>query len=359
MKYVTSFFVLLFLFTLTACGSGSADSDSDNGEAELPPIDSYTPSTVPPERKEAFEQYLKMQHVEQMFAISGLFRVEIGDDLSYYFIPPYVGSNGYTDYYVTAFNYLGDAHDNSSNCYLPAREGDRNLFLNTGTGADKIGAMIVYKNQFESVSGNAEFSIPTPAGDIVFEVNPLDDKLQKVSFAGVSSSTGSLVDDANKVAISSVKETGVHIDTIMANQCKGLPAVYAPSGFSGVYDTSTTINNMPIENYLYIDEIGELHNWKYKGDGFGPNDNQNCYMRGDWYNQELNGEKLMYNKERNYLFVNVNQHDLRWYLDDNGQIISVGAPEPLMSVTVPLLDVTMTTKKAHLTIEDLEALECK
>lgn len=344
-------------FSLVACGSGSSDSD-DTGK-ELPPLDSYTPDNVPPERKEAYEMFLNYQFLEQGDVIDGLYKVEVDGDVSYYYIPRVSLTGNYQAYSITAYNYVGDGHDNSSDCFLPAKEGDVNFYFNTGTGADGVGAMIQYKNQFESESKLAEFTASTPAGDLVFVVDHQNLVLEEISFNSNLAVNSELIDRESNIVINHVFQDELTIDRILVNQCKGLPAKYAPAGFSGLYDTSVIVNKSRIENYLHIDEDGGLTNWNYKGDGFGPTDNQKCYKRNDWYNNRLFGQKLLYNSDANYLFTTVHLNSLRWYLDENGVVEQVGMPEPMDEATNENLDLTISIKKATITLQDVELMECK
>lgn len=351
--------VLLIAVNLSACGSGSSEKEEPtNPEPELP-LESYTPETVPPERKEAFEFMLWHNFTEQVKLISGLYKVDDNGDTTYIFISPLSREGGYGGIYLTAYNYLGDAKDNSGDCFLPPSEGDVNFFLNSGNASDSIGTKIQYKNQFETESKLPEFSIETPAGLLVYTVDHQKLYLSQVSFNSELAVNGKLVNSDANVILSSVKESSFGIEKIIAEQCKGLPAKMAPSGFSGLYDTSVIINQHIVENYLHIDGQGVVTNWKYKGDGFGPTDNLNCYKKSDWYNQRINGHKLMYNKSANYLFTNVLLKEFRWYLDADGAVLAVGAPEPLIQVTDAEIDVSISAKKAALTLDDLIGMECQ
>ncbi|UUA75201.1 hypothetical protein [Cellvibrio sp. QJXJ] len=358
MKIFFHLSLVLSVVLLFGCG-GSDEGSGSEPDKELPSISTFTPETVPADRKAEFELYLKAQYWGYLPAITGLYKVELNGDISYYYLPTYVESNGYNDYYITAYNFLGDDFDKSSQCYLPAREGDLNYFLNTGTGGDSIGTALQYTNMFESKSGNPEFLIKTPAGDIVYEIDHETKKVVKTFLNEIHTTDGTLVDEQNKIALSFKREFDITFAWIQDALCKGLPASEAPAGFAGVYDTSTLVYEHRVENYLEIDEQGILHNWKYMGDGFSPTDTDNCYKKAQWYNRILNNEPLMYNKELNYLFATVNQVDYRFYLDSSGSVVAVGVPEPVETFTNPLIDVTISARKSAVTIEDMKSMECE
>lgn len=359
--FMKKFILITLALYLVGCGSGTAENSRD--------VADYTPDTVPDELRDEFNALLLTEYWTALSAISGIFKIDSAGDESYVIIPTYTGGveAGYEGVSITAYNFLGDDIDASSDCYLPAKQGDLNWALNTGTANDGIGTKIEYVNKFRSRSGNNEFIANIHGGELVYEVAPGSSRLVKVSFNGLTSTDGNLVDTDNLLILSTDKQVWDMIEIVKALQCKGIPAKNAPQGFAGVYDTSLNVYGSYNENYLHISESGRITPWDYMGDAALGLPSRNCYKRDHFYNNKLIGRSVLFNQTENYLFATaqVNIYELRWYLDERGVVTSVGAPDSSDAVDrVESFHSTndfigISAKRADLTIADIEAMECE
>lgn len=352
--------VTFFTTMIIACGGGGSDTkDTD--------LEKYTPDTVPDHLRAEFEAMLYVEHYEAASAISGLFKIDLDGDQTFILIPTISAKKGQFDgFSITAYNYMGDAIDGSSDCYLPPDEISLNWAINTGTAPDGIGTKFEYFNRYESRSGNNEFIAKIHGGELIYEVAAKYPSLVKVTFNGQTSFDGNLIDADKNVMLSTDKQEWGMINIIEANQCKGMPAKYAPQGFVGVYDTSLELYGSYNENYLNIDANGRITAWDYMGDGALDLPVRNCYKRDHFYNNKLSGLSALYNQNEKYLYVigGANPYEMRWYLNDEGNVTSVGAPDSIsgldkVEVYHRSTDfIGISAKRATISIEDIESMEC-
>lgn len=331
--------VTILSLGMVACGSGGGkdnggSSGSSSSISPNTPITEIDPKNVPPAREAEWKEYVEKFEQSSNTLIAGIYNVTTTDvngkkDVAYVYIDKDLKSST-GELVVSAYNFMNDDVDSEGSCYRYAAGNHFNAKLNGEPGMNGKGSTLKWVEPWDNAARNSSFVLEIDGQKISWELDKFIN-ITGVSLGSIRSGSHLIVDSQNiKLSLTANKEVlgNISISTIQSNLCKGESVNESTIGntnFSGLYDTSVMEGSQKYESYMYIDAQGKIFSYKYMGDGYLPTDNKNCYDVSPIYNRDLHGKSLSYDKAANRLVASVDEIELYWNLNDNGEIISVGS----------------------------------